>query len=62
VVVVKASAGGTFTVTGLPAATYGVTYTTTAEFRTARPDATIGPGQPVVTSIPASGVLTIAAR
>jgi hypothetical protein len=62
VVVVKAGAGGTFTVAGLPAGTYGVTYTTATAFRTALPDAPISAGQPIVTSIPASGVLTIAAQ
>ncbi|HSM15656.1 MAG TPA: hypothetical protein VK845_01495, partial [Gemmatimonadales bacterium] len=61
-VVVKANAGGPFSVTGLPAGSYGVTYTTATEFRTARPPVTLGAGQPLVTSIPATGVLTIAAQ
>jgi len=39
-----------------------VTYTTAAEFRTARPAVTLAAGQPLVTSIPATGVLTIAAQ
>jgi len=59
VVVVNANAGGTFSVTGLPAGTYGLTYTTPAAYRTPHPDVTLGPNQPLVTSIPASGVLTI---
>jgi hypothetical protein len=62
VVVVKASAGGSFTVAGLPAGTYAVTYTTATAFRTAHPTATISAGQPISTSIPATGVLTIAAQ
>ena len=62
VVVVNANAGGTFSVTGLPAGTYGLTYTTPAAYRTPHPDVTLGPNQPLVTSIPASGVLTIAAQ
>ncbi|HSM16763.1 MAG TPA: carboxypeptidase-like regulatory domain-containing protein [Gemmatimonadales bacterium] len=61
-VVVKANAGGSFSVTGLPAGSYGVTYTTATEFRTARPAVTLAAGQPLVTSIPATGVLTIAAQ
>jgi len=61
-VVVKANAAGTFSVTGLPAGSYTVTYTTAAEFRTARPAVTLAAGQPLVTSIPATGVLTIAAQ
>ncbi|NNG15075.1 MAG: hypothetical protein HKM89_01255 [Gemmatimonadales bacterium] len=62
VVVVKANAGGTFAVAGLPGGTYGVTYTTAAELRTALPDAPLGPGQPLIATIPASGVLTITAQ
>jgi hypothetical protein len=62
VVVVKANTGGSFTVAGLPAGTYQLTYTTSSALRTALPDATIGDGQPVVASIPATGVLTIAAQ
>ena len=62
VVVVKASAGGTFSVAGLPAGTYGLTYTTSSTVRTALPDATISAGQPLIATIPASGVLTVAAQ
>ena len=62
VVVVKANGGGSFTVAGLPAATYQLTYTTGSAFRTALPDATISAGQPVIATIPATGVLTIAAQ
>jgi hypothetical protein len=46
VVVVKADAGDT----------------TAAELRTALPTTTISAGQPIVTTIPASGVLTVAAQ
>ncbi len=59
-VVVKANAGGVFSVEGLPAGTYDLTYTTAAQYRTALPAATISAGQPVIATIPASGVLTIA--
>lgn len=59
VVVVKADAGGSFTVAGLPAGSYQLTYTTATALRAALPDATIGAGQPVITTIPARGVLTI---
>jgi hypothetical protein len=62
VVVVKAAAGGAFTVGGLPAGTYGIDYTTSTEYMRALPDVTIGSTQAVSTSIPASGVLTIFAK
>jgi hypothetical protein len=62
VVVVKANTGGSFSVAGLPAGTYHLTYTTASALRTALPDATISTGQPVIASIPATGVLTIAAQ
>ena len=58
VVVVKASAGGTFSVQGLPAGTYGIRYTT-ASASTSHADQTVAAGQSLTTSIPAAGVLTV---
>ncbi len=46
VVVVKANAAGAFSVTGLPAGSYVVSYTTAAELRTTRPPVTLAAGQP----------------
>jgi hypothetical protein len=62
VVVVKASAGGTFSVGGLPAGRYGIDYTTAAEYMQPLSDVTITGSQAVTTTIPAAGVLTIFAR
>lgn len=62
VAVVKASAGGSFTVGGLPAGTYGIDYTTATEYMRALADVTITGSQVVTTSIPAAGVLTIFAK
>ncbi len=62
VVVVKASAGGAFSVAGLPAGTYGIDYTTGTEYARALSDITITAGQTVSTNIPAAGVLTVFAK
>ncbi len=62
VVVVKASAGGAFSVGGLPAGRYGIDYTTATEYMRALGDVTITSSQALATSIPAAGVLTIFAR
>ncbi|MEO6446843.1 MAG: Ig-like domain-containing protein [Gemmatimonadaceae bacterium] len=62
VVVVKAAAGGTFTVGGLPTGTYGMDYTTASAYMQPLPDVTITGAQAVTATIPASGVLTIFAR
>ncbi len=61
-VVVMANAGEVFSVEGLPAGTYDLTYTTAAQYRTALPPATISTGQPVIANIPTTGVLTVSAR
>jgi len=58
VVVVKATSGGSFSIQALPAGTYGLTYTTGAQYNVNLPDVTIGAGQSLNTSIPAAGVLT----
>lgn len=62
VVVVKASAGGSFTVGGLPAGTYGIDYTTPADYMKPLSDVTISGAQSITTAIPDSGVLTIFAK
>lgn len=61
-VVVKASAAVNFTVGGLPAGTYGIDYTTAADYAKALGDITITSSQALTTSIPAAGVITIHAR
>ena len=58
VVVVKANAQASFTVGGLPAGTYGVSYATGTASNSAA-DVAITAGQVVSASIPAAGVLTI---
>jgi uncharacterized protein YjdB len=62
VVVVKASAGGSFTVGGLPAGTYGIDFTTSADYMKPLADVTITSAQSLTTAIPDSGVLTIYAK
>jgi hypothetical protein len=62
VVVVNASAGGQFTVGGLPAGTYGIDYTTASDYMKPLPDVSVSASQALSTSIPAAGVLTIFAR
>ncbi|HYN07043.1 MAG TPA: glycoside hydrolase family 30 beta sandwich domain-containing protein, partial [Vicinamibacterales bacterium] len=59
VVVVKASSSGFFSVSGLPAGTYGVFYSTASQSAIQRPDVTISVGQVVTVLMPDSGVLTI---
>lgn len=62
VVVVKASSGGTFSVVGLPAGTYGINFTTDAQFNADLMDITLTTGQKLETTIPAKGVITIYPR
>lgn len=62
VVVVKASAGGTFSVSGLPAGTYGIDYTTSSAYMVPLANQTVAAGQVLTTAIPAAGVLTVFAR
>src|SRR5436190_2266560 len=54
-VVVKAAIGGSVDVSGLPAGTYGVRYTTGAEVDAARPDVQINTGEILTADIPAAG-------
>jgi glucose/arabinose dehydrogenase len=68
VVVVKASAGGTFTIGNLPSGTYGIFYTTGPDGLTVTnydvnlADQSITAGRSLSTSIPAAGVITIYAK
>jgi hypothetical protein len=62
VVVVKAAGGGSFNINGLPAGTYGLKYSTSAQYNIDLPDMTVSAGQPLGTNIPAAGVITIYAR
>ena len=59
VVVVKATAGGTFTVQGLPPANYGIKYTTATQYDR---DLTDQVGTMVTASIPSTGVITVYGR
>lgn len=59
VVVIRATATGSFTISGLPAGTYGVNYSTAAAFNVSLPDQTIAAGGTLTTSMPAAGALTI---
>jgi len=59
VCVVKASVAGSFSVSNLPAGTYGSFYTTNSVYDVQLPDVTITAGQSVNASIPDLGVLTI---
>jgi hypothetical protein len=62
VVIVRAKTAASFTVRGLPAGTYGVTYATATEWDVDRPDVTIGNGGSVQAAMPAAGYLTIYQR
>ncbi|HYN09272.1 MAG TPA: glycoside hydrolase family 30 beta sandwich domain-containing protein, partial [Vicinamibacterales bacterium] len=59
VVVVKAEGTGSFSVSGLPAGTYGVFYTTASQYNVNLSNVTISAGQALSTSMPGVGVITI---
>ena len=59
VVVVKADAGGSFTINGLPPGTYGIKFTTSSQYDVDAPDVTVAAGQPLAASIPQAGVITV---
>ena len=59
IVEVDALAAGSFTVSNLPAGTYGVKYATANVYDVDNPDVTINTGQKLTTSIPAVGLVTI---
>lgn len=61
-VVVKASAGGSFSVGGLPAGTYAIDYTTAAAYMSPLPDVTVSSSQSITAAIPDAGVITIHAK
>jgi O-glycosyl hydrolase len=61
-VVVKASSAGAFTVAGLTAGTYGVEYTTAAEYARSLPDARVVTGGVLTAAIPGRGVITLYAK
>ncbi|MHC4339211.1 MAG: glycoside hydrolase [Planctomycetota bacterium] len=62
VVVVKADAGDGFYIRGLDAGTYGIKYTTSAQYDMDLADAQTIDGQSLRASIPAAGVLTVYRR
>jgi O-glycosyl hydrolase len=62
VVVVRAQAAGSFSVTGLPAGRYGISYATESDSSVSLGDISIGAGQPLTTQIPSTGVITIFGR
>lgn len=62
VVVVKAAAGGSFVVKGLPTGTYGIKYSTASQYNIDLADVTILSGQSVAANIPAAGVVTVYAK
>ena len=59
VVVVKAAAGGSFSIAGLPAGTYGIKYTTSKNYNMDEPDVEVNSGAAASASIPDAGVATI---
>jgi hypothetical protein len=59
VLIVKASAGSTFTVFGLPGGVYGVKYTTSSEFDVNGPEVSTATGGTIRVAIPEAGVVTI---
>jgi len=62
VVVVAAGSAGNFTVNGLPAGTYGISYTTDAAFDINLPEVVISAGQLLTATIPAAGAITVYAK
>ncbi len=58
-VVSHATSAQTISVVGLPAGTYGITYTTASSFLTSLPDQTIAAGQAVTFAMPAAGYVTV---
>lgn len=62
VVVVQAAQGGSFSIQGLAAGTYGIQYTTASQDGINQGDIVVGAGQLLQTSIPAAGVITIHAK
>lgn len=61
VVVVKAGGSGSFSVNGLPNGTYGISYTTNAQYNVNPADVNVTNGN-IATSIPTAGAITIYAK
>ncbi len=59
VVVINASSAGTASINGLPPGRYGITYATAQETHGALADVVVGPGQALLASVPATGVITV---
>jgi glucose/arabinose dehydrogenase len=68
IVVVKATTGGSFAVTNLPAGTYGIFYTTgpdglnVSNYDVNLADQTVSQGRALTTAIPSAGVITVYAK
>ena len=62
VVVVKTTSGGAFNIHGLPAANYGLKYTTASQYDVDLEDVVITPGETLTTGLPTAGVITVFAR
>jgi hypothetical protein len=58
-VVVQATAGGAFTVSGLPSGRYGVSYTTSEAYASQGADTAVGAAGMLAATIPGAGVITI---
>ncbi len=59
VVVINAEGTGSFSVSGLPAGTYGIVYSTPSEYNVNLSNVTLIAGQSLSTSMPGIGVITI---
>jgi hypothetical protein len=59
VVIVKATAGGTFDIRGLGSGTYGIKYSTASQYDVDAQPITINSGQALTASIPEAGVISI---
>lgn len=59
VVIVQATRGGTISVAGLPAGSYGIRYTTAEETARELAPASVNTGQALTTRLPAGGVITM---
>ena len=62
VVIVRTQGAGNFTVRGLPAGTYGLTYATATTWNVNMPDVTVGSGGTLQAAMPSAGYLTIYQR
>ncbi|MGD9564406.1 MAG: hypothetical protein AB7F88_19375 [Pyrinomonadaceae bacterium] len=62
VVVVEAEVGGSFNISGLPAGSYGIKYTTASQYNIDLADVSLSNGQQLSANIPSAGVITIYGR